>query len=87
MTSPYTSRPPRTHTIPPFPRAHAQLHVVGDKFGLHPGEVLVEQLRVTPLVPGWLRITGVQWTLNEVVEGRVSFDVRGRHRKRPKGNR
>ncbi|GLC57223.1 hypothetical protein PLESTB_001201000 [Pleodorina starrii] len=54
---------------------------------LHPGEALVEVLRVAPHAPGWLRITGVTWTLNGVAHGRIAFDVKGRRRKRPKGTR
>ena len=47
--------------------------------------MLIEQLSVTALAPGWLRISGVQWVLNDAVEGRVAFDIPGRKRKRPKG--
>ncbi|GIM00051.1 hypothetical protein Vretimale_5119 [Volvox reticuliferus] len=54
---------------------------------LHPGEAMVEVLRVLPHAPGWLRITGVTWTLNGVAHGRINFDVKGRRRKRPKGTR
>ncbi|GIL54165.1 hypothetical protein Vafri_9740 [Volvox africanus] len=54
---------------------------------LHPGEAMVEVLRVLPHAPGWLRITGVTWTLNGVAHGRITFDVKGRRRKRPKGTR
>eukprot|EP00798_Chlamydomonas_sp_ICE-L_P000836 gene836-33567_t len=66
---------------------HEHLTIIDGHFVLHPGEVLVEQLRVKPLVAGWLRITGVHWILNEAVEGHIEFDVLGRKRKDPKGTR
>ena len=56
-------------------------------FTLHPGESLLEHLRVVPLTSGWLRITGVRWVLNDAVEGHREFDVVGRRRKHPKGPR
>ncbi|GFR51289.1 hypothetical protein Agub_g13649, partial [Astrephomene gubernaculifera] len=64
-----------------------QLHIPEAQFTLHPGEALVEVLRVLPRVPGWLRVTGVVWTLNGVAHGRIAFDVKGRRRKKPKGTR
>ena len=42
---------------------------------------------MTPLVAGMLRITGLQWVLNDAVEGRREFSVVGRRRKHPKGDR
>ncbi len=58
-----------------------------DRFTLHPGEVLVEQLVVRPQVAGWLRLVGVQWKVNDAAAGRVYFDIRGRRRKHTKGGR
>lgn len=75
---------PSSHTPSPSP---LQLHIAEAQFSLHPGEALVEVLRVTPRLPGWLRITGVAWTLNGTAHGRIAFDVKGRKRKRPKGTR
>ncbi|KXZ49490.1 hypothetical protein GPECTOR_21g716 [Gonium pectorale] len=63
------------------------IHVPEAQFTLHPGEALVEVLRVLPRAPGWLRVTGVTWTLNGVAHGRIAFDVKGRRRKKPKGTR
>ncbi|KAG2449122.1 hypothetical protein HYH02_005870 [Chlamydomonas schloesseri] len=63
------------------------LHVAEAQFTLHPGEALVEVLKVLPRAPGWLRITGVTWTLNGTAHGRITFDVKGRRRKKPKGER
>ncbi|GAX80359.1 hypothetical protein CEUSTIGMA_g7798.t1 [Chlamydomonas eustigma] len=71
---------------PSRPR-NQHLQVSDASFTLHPGETVTEQLRVVPLSPGWLRITGVQWVLNDAVEGRRTFDVVGRRRKNPKGDR
>ena len=66
---------------------HAQLAVNDVRFTLHPGETLTDALTVTPLAPGWLRITGVSWVLNDAVEGHVVFNNKGRRRKHPKGTR
>lgn len=57
------------------------------QFSLHPSEVLSERLTLRPLAPGWLRVTGVSWVLEGGVEGRAAFEIKGRHRKRPKGDR
>ncbi|KAI8476140.1 MAG: ER-golgi trafficking TRAPP I complex 85 kDa subunit-domain-containing protein [Monoraphidium minutum] len=57
------------------------------QFALHPGEGLAERLALRPLSPGWLRVTGVAWALEGGPEGCVEFQVKGRHRKRPKGDR
>jgi hypothetical protein len=54
---------------------------------LHPGEVLHETLTLVPSAPGWLRVTGVSWVTDGVVPGWAMFDIRGRHRKKPKGDR
>ena len=57
---------------------------------LHPGDRLTESLRLTVHTPGWLRIEGVAWTVGEPgsgSNGRLAFDVKGRHRKKPKGTR
>lgn len=67
--------------------ASSSVQIVDDKFTLHPGESLVEPLRVVPLVAGWLRVLGVSWVLNDGVEGRVLFEPKGKLRKKPKGPR
>jgi hypothetical protein len=51
------------------------------------GEVLSERLTVRPLSAGWLRVLGVSWVLAGTAEGYVEFDIKGRRRKRPKGDR
>jgi hypothetical protein len=51
------------------------------------GEVLSERLSVRPLSAGWLRVLGVSWVLAGTAEGYVEFDIKGRRRKRPKGDR
>ncbi len=56
-------------------------------FTLHPSEVLTEKLTLRPLAPGWLRVVGVAWTVEGGADGRVTFAIKGRHRKRPKGDR
>lgn len=40
-----------------------------------------------PLAAGWLRVLGVSWLLADTAEGYVAFDIKGRKRKRPKGDR
>ncbi|MEW5318844.1 MAG: hypothetical protein WDW38_010029, partial [Sanguina aurantia] len=67
--------------------AQHHVQIMDDKFTLHPGESLVEPLRVVPLVAGWLRVLGVSWVLNDGVEGRVLFEPKGKLRKKPKGPR
>jgi hypothetical protein len=52
-----------------------------------PGEVLSERLSVRPLAAGWLRVLGVSWLLAGAAEGYAEFDIKGRRRKRPKGER
>jgi hypothetical protein len=64
-----------------------QLEVQDLRVSLHPGESITESLTVTPTAPGWLRITGVTWVLNDTVEGFLPFDLKGKKRKRPKGDR
>ncbi|KAJ9512736.1 hypothetical protein QJQ45_019034, partial [Haematococcus lacustris] len=66
---------------------HPLLEVADVSLTLHPGEVLSEMLSVTPRVPGTLRISGVTWLLADCLEGSVAFNLRGRHRKHPKGSR
>jgi hypothetical protein len=51
------------------------------------GEQLTESLLLRPLAAGWLRVTGVAWLLGGVAEGSAEFDVKGRRRKKPKGDR
>jgi hypothetical protein len=51
------------------------------------GEVLSERLSVRPLASGWLRVLGVSWLLAGAAEGYAEFDIKGRRRKRPKGER
>ncbi len=51
------------------------------------GEVLSERLVVRPLAAGWLRVLGVSWLLAGTAEGYVEFAIKGRRRKRPKGDR
>jgi hypothetical protein len=51
------------------------------------GEVLSERLVVRPLVAGWLRVLGVSWLLARTAEGYLEFAIKGRRRKRPKGDR
>lgn len=51
------------------------------------GEVLSERLAVRPLAAGWLRVLGVSWLLAGTAEGYVEFAIKGRRRKRPKGDR
>ncbi|KAG2489318.1 hypothetical protein HYH03_012150 [Edaphochlamys debaryana] len=79
---------PGSASSPVAPQPSSEyVHVHEAQLTLHPGEALVEVLRVMPRQPGWLRITGVTWTLNGVAHGRIAFDVKGRRRKRPKGDR
>lgn len=52
-----------------------------------PGEVLTQRLTLRPTLAGWVRVTGVAWLLAGVAEGIAAFDIRGRRRKRPKGDR
>lgn len=40
-----------------------------------------------PLSAGWLRVLGVSWLLAGTAKGYVEFDIKGRKRKRPKGDR
>lgn len=40
-----------------------------------------------PLKAGWLRVLGVSWVLSGAAEGYREFDIKGRRRKRPKGDR
>ena len=79
--------PADPQSLLPSPPPQSQLQISDSSFTLHPGESLLEQLRVTPLVAGMLRITGLQWVLNDAVEGRREFSVVGRRRKHPKGDR
>lgn len=46
-----------------------------------------ERLTVRPLAAGWLRVLGVSWVLAGAAEGYREFNIKGRHRKRPKGDR
>jgi hypothetical protein len=57
------------------------------QFVLHPGEVLTETLLLRPAAAGWLRVIGVAWTTNGALPGRAMFDIAGRKRKQPKGDR
>lgn len=72
---------PLLHTM------HPQVLIHPATLTLHPGEVLHETLTLVPSAPGWLRVTGVTWVTDGVVPGRAVFDIRGRHRKKPKGDR
>jgi hypothetical protein len=51
------------------------------------GEQLTEPLLLRPLAAGWLRVTGVSWLLGGSAQGFAEFDVKGRRRKKPKGDR
>jgi hypothetical protein len=51
------------------------------------GEQLTESLLLRPLAAGWLRVTGVAWLLGGSAHGFAEFDVKGRRRKKPKGDR
>ncbi|WIA13573.1 hypothetical protein OEZ85_007140 [Tetradesmus obliquus] len=64
-----------------------EVTVVESQFSLHPGEQLTESLLLRPLAAGWLRVTGVAWLLGGVAAGFAEFDVKGRKRKKPKGDR
>ncbi|WIA33724.1 hypothetical protein OEZ86_006842 [Tetradesmus obliquus] len=64
-----------------------EVTVVESQFSLHPGEQLTESLLLRPLAAGWLRVTGVAWLLGGVAAGFAEFDVKGRRRKKPKGDR
>eukprot|EP00877_Chromochloris_zofingiensis_P003658 jgi/Chrzof1/13293/Cz07g27240.t1 len=64
-----------------------QVVIPDAKLTLHPGEVLSERLLLQPVATGWLRVTGVSWVVNGGAEGRVMFDIKGRRRKKPKGDR
>lgn len=64
-----------------------QVQVLEGQLTLHPGEVLTEKLAVKPLTPGWLRVTGVAWVVEGGATGQALFDVRGKRRKHPKGDR
>lgn len=72
------------HPLAPRPE---QVQVGEGSFTLHPGEKMTEQLAVRPMVPGWLRIVGVQWRINDGVCGEATFNIKGRKRKKPKGDR
>jgi hypothetical protein len=65
----------------------AAVQATAAQFTLHPSEVLAEKLTLRPLAAGWLRVTGVEWVVEGGVEGRTLFEIKGRHRKRPKGDR
>jgi hypothetical protein len=74
---------------PPAPRPpeETEVSIPAASFTLHPSEALTERLGLRPLAPGWLRVTGVAWVVEGGAEGRAAFDIKGRHRKRPKGDR
>ncbi len=78
------SDPDGEHPLAPGPQ---QVQIAASSFTLGPQVTQVEQLVVRPHVAGWLRLVGVQWRVNEGVEGRVYFDIKGRRRKNPKGGR
>lgn len=49
--------------------------------------MMTETLLLRPATAGWLRVTGVSWLIGSVAEGAAEFDIKGRRRKRPKGDR
>jgi uncharacterized protein YfiM (DUF2279 family) len=48
---------------------------------------LSQELLLRPAAAGWLRVVGVAWLLGGAAEGVALFNIKGRRRKRPKGNR
>lgn len=51
------------------------------------GEVLTQRLSLRPQSQGWLRVHGVAWLLADSAQGAMLFNIKGRRRKRPKGDR